>query len=182
MKRYISILLLFVVSGLHAQDMKKFFVNMPEVVAPLLTKVNREDCVDFLDSHMKAIVENKLGGKSELQLLTDNYFLMQLTEASTLQAKLLPLNDSINTLCVVKTITSPIPDSTIRFYDTDWQILPLQALPDSTVCYSQAQLSADNPSLILLNRRNEVNPDTHAMTLVTDTLAFRWSAGQFVRQ
>ncbi len=181
MKRYVSIFLLFVVVGLHAQDMKSFFVNMPEAITPLLTKVNREDCVDFLDNHMKAIVDNKLGGKSELLQLTDSYLFMQLTEASTLQVRLLPLNDSINVFCVVKTIKTPIPDSTIRLYDANWQLLPSQALPDSIAGYSQAQLSAEEPSLILTNRHNVVNPDTHAMTLVADTLAFRWSQGQFLR-
>ncbi|MDO4949305.1 MAG: DUF3256 family protein [Bacteroidales bacterium] len=182
MKRFVLTLFLLAVLSLHAQDMKNLFVNMPEAVAPLLTKVNREDCVDFLNSHMKAVVKNKLGGKSELQQLTDNYFLMQLTEVSTLQAKLLPLNDSINMLCVVKTNTSPIPDSTIRFYDTDWQILPMQAFPDSIAYYSQMQLSAKEPLLILTNRHNKVNPDTYAMTIVADTLTFRWSSRQFVRQ
>ena len=29
------------------------FIAMPDSVAPLLTKVNREDCVDFLASNMK---------------------------------------------------------------------------------------------------------------------------------
>lgn len=33
--------------SLYAQDMKTLFIAMPDSVAPLLTKVNREDCVDF---------------------------------------------------------------------------------------------------------------------------------------
>lgn len=33
------------------------FIAMPDSVAPLLTKVNREDCVDFLASNMKAEVK-----------------------------------------------------------------------------------------------------------------------------
>ena len=32
--------------SLYAQDMKTLFIAMPDSVAPLLTKVNREDCVD----------------------------------------------------------------------------------------------------------------------------------------
>jgi hypothetical protein len=36
--------------SLYAQDMKTLFIAMPDSVAPLLTKVNREDCVDFLAS------------------------------------------------------------------------------------------------------------------------------------
>ena len=37
---------------------------------PLLTKVNREDCVDFLASNMKAEVKNRFGKVSELKRLT----------------------------------------------------------------------------------------------------------------
>ena len=52
--------------SLYAQDMKTLFIAMPDSVAPLLTKVNREDCVDFLASNMKAEVKNRFGKVSEL--------------------------------------------------------------------------------------------------------------------
>ena len=45
------------VVGVQAQDMKALFVSMPDSIAPLLTKVNREDCIDFLASNMKAEVK-----------------------------------------------------------------------------------------------------------------------------
>ena len=54
--------------SLYAQDMKTLFIAMPDSVAPLLTKVNREDCVDFLASNMKAEVKNRFGKVSELKL------------------------------------------------------------------------------------------------------------------
>ncbi len=56
--------------SLYAQDMKTLFIAMPDSVAPLLTKVNREDCVDFLASNMKAEVKNRFGKVSELKRLT----------------------------------------------------------------------------------------------------------------
>ena len=42
--------------SLYAQDMKTLFIAMPDSVAPLLTKVNREDCVDFLASNMNCLL------------------------------------------------------------------------------------------------------------------------------
>ena len=53
--------MLLCVFSLHAQDMKTLFIAMPDSIAPLLTKVNREDCVDFLASNMKAEVKNRFG-------------------------------------------------------------------------------------------------------------------------
>ena len=48
--------------SLYAQDMKTLFIAMPDSVAPLLTKVNREDCVDFLASNMVICVVNTVCG------------------------------------------------------------------------------------------------------------------------
>ena len=55
------LLCVFSTLSAFAQDMKSVFVSMPDSVAPLLTKVNKEDCVDFLAYDMKAEVKNRLG-------------------------------------------------------------------------------------------------------------------------
>jgi hypothetical protein len=107
-----------------AQDMRGVFISMPDSVAPLLTKVNREDCVDFLDSNMKAVVRNRFDKESELKTLTKDYLLMQMTATSTMEIKLLPMNDSVKVVCVVRTVQTDVPDSDVRFYDTMWKELP----------------------------------------------------------
>ena len=56
-----SVVGLFSLTSLQAQEAKTLFVNMPDSLSPLLTKVNREDCIDFLESKMKAQVENRFG-------------------------------------------------------------------------------------------------------------------------
>lgn len=111
------------VLSLHAQDMKTVFIAMPDSVAPLLTKVNREDFVDFLASNMKAEVKNRFGKVSELKKLTDDYLFLQTTAGSSMEMKLLPLNDSVKVVCVVKTVCGPACDSEVRFYDTQWKQL-----------------------------------------------------------
>lgn len=108
-----------------AQDMRSVFISMPDSVAPLLTKVNREDCVDFLDSNMKAVVRNRFDKESELKTLTKDYLLMQMTASSTMEMKLLPMNDSVKVICVVRTVQTDVPDSDVRFYDTTWKELPV---------------------------------------------------------
>ena len=124
MKKIITILLALVsVACVQAQDMKTLFVSMPDSVVPLLTKVNREDCIDFLDSNMKAEVKNRFGKPSELKKLTADYLLLQTTPRSSVEMKLLPLNDSVKVVCVVNTICAPACDSEIRFYTAQWQEL-----------------------------------------------------------
>ena len=74
---------LFVSTALQAQEAKTLFVNMPDSLSPLLTKVNREDCIDFLESKMKAQVENRFGKKSEMTDLSKDYIRMQMSAQST---------------------------------------------------------------------------------------------------
>lgn len=120
MRKILLLFLSFCTMSMVAQDMKSVFIAMPDSVAPLLTKVNKEDCVDFLDSNMKAEVTNRLGGKAEMKTLTDDYMLMHITSNSTLEMKLLPVNDSVKIICMVKTVGSSAYDSEIDFYTSDW--------------------------------------------------------------
>ena len=114
---------LFVSTALQAQEAKTLFVNMPDSLSPLLTKVNREDCIDFLESKMKAQVENRFGKKSEMTDLGKDYIRMQMSVQSTWQMKVLALNDSTNVICTVSTACAPACDSSIRFYTDDWKPL-----------------------------------------------------------
>lgn len=124
MKKTLFIIgMLMCVVSLHAQDMKTLFIAMPDSVVPLLTKVNREDFVDFLASDMKAEVKNRFGKPSELKKLSDDYLFLQTTERSAMEMKLLPVNDSVKVICVVNTVCAPACDSEIRFYNTQWQEL-----------------------------------------------------------
>ena len=109
------------VTSAFAQDMKSVFVSMPDSIAPLLTKVNKEDCVDFLAYNMKAEVKNRFGGATELKVLTDDYLFLQTTANSSMEMKLLPVNDSTKVVCMIKTVCSSACDSEVHFYSSDWK-------------------------------------------------------------
>ena len=121
MQRILLIVLTFFCAlSVMAQNMKSVFVSMPDSITPLLTQVNKEDCIDFLDSGMKAEVTNRFGNKAEMKVLTDDYVLMQTTASSTLEMKLLPVNDTTQVICMVRTVCASACDSEIRFYASDW--------------------------------------------------------------
>ena len=172
MKQILTILILWICTmSVSAQEMKTIFVNLPDSIEPLLTKVNKEDCVDFLDSGMKAVVKNRFDRSAELKVLTSDYLQMQLSDVSTLELKLLPLKDSVRVICMVKTVCASACDSDIRFFDTKWNeldasdflkypvedafYLPSDSLTDdvqelrakSDICLMKASLSADDSSL-----------------------------------
>ncbi len=128
MKKSIAFLFLATIwiCSLHAQQAKNCFINMPDSMSSLLTSVNRADCIDFLESKMKAEVTNRFGGKSEMTELTPDYIRMQMTPQSTWQMKLLPVNDSTKIVCTVSTVCAPACDSDVHFYTTDWEELPAE--------------------------------------------------------
>lgn len=154
---FFSVAGLFSLTSLHAQEAKTLFINMPDSLSLLLTKVNREDCIDFLESKMKAQVDNRFGKKSEMTELGKDYIRMQMSPQTTWQMKVLALNDTTNVICTVSTACAPACDSSIRFYTTDWkaldesQFVTLPTMtdflntPDSTVIYNfdEARRSAD---------------------------------------
>lgn len=108
-----------------AQDITTYFNSIPDTVLPLLTPVNRADCIDFLQNQMRAEVTNRFGTKSEMTELTADYVAIRLTSQTSWQMKLLPLSDSTAVICVVSTSCAPACDSSLSFYSTDWKSLPL---------------------------------------------------------
>lgn len=110
----------FLMSPLSAQTAKQLFRAMPDSILPLLTANNRADCTDFMDSKMKAEVDNVFKEKTQMTDMTNDYIALRLSEASTWQMKLLPMNDSIKIICVINTVEGPVADSRIAFYSTSW--------------------------------------------------------------
>ncbi len=126
MKRYIIIIgVIFLACQMQAQQVRQSYINMPDSLSALLTKINREDFIDFLDSNMKAEVGNRLGGKTEMTRLTDDFIEVQSSSESSFQMKVLTKSDNSPLICIVSTVCGPACDSHINFYTIDWQ--PLNA-------------------------------------------------------
>ncbi len=175
MKQLVAILILWMCTvSAMAQDMKSIFVNLPDSIEPLLTKVNREDCVDFLDSNMRAVVKNRFGNSAELKVLTTDFLEMQLTAVSTMKLKLLPLKDSTNVICMVKTACAPACDSEIRFFDASWTELDasdfLQLPPEEAFYQSLDSLKAlqIKPDMLLMEA--SLSPDNFSLVFENTTL------------
>lgn len=199
---------MFCVMSVVAQNMKTVFVAMPDSVTPLLTKVNREDCIDFLDSNMKAVVKNRFGNVAEMKVLTDDYVLMQTSEVGMLEMKLLPLADSTKVICMVKTVNVPVADSSVRFYTSDWSqqldvkeflqlpsmdafFLPNDSLKDEAILtrkkadmhLMKAQLSKEDTFLTFTyttpDYLNEEDREKLLPHLRKEPIVLRWSEGKF---
>ncbi|MBM6781135.1 DUF3256 family protein [Bacteroides mediterraneensis] len=213
MKRLLIIwFILGICGGICAQDLKTLFVAMPDSLSPFLTEVNRADFGDFLESGMKAEVKNRFGNTSEMTKLTSDYLFLKSSSASTLELKLLPLNDSVKVICAVSTYFAPAGDSRIAFYDTNWKELPLSdfiQLPEEDEFYVKPQsdvqtdslrnlrtyadmylwtasLSADQPVLSITystpDYLDKKTADELKRYIVSTPLRYEWEDGKFVMQ
>ena len=107
--------------------MRDVFAAMPDSVAPLVTKNNRLDCIDFIENNMEAKARNVLDDYVTLEALTSDYARFRTSAASVLEMKLLPTSDSTSVLCLLRTAQTGEPDTsrrledtTIRFLHPDW--------------------------------------------------------------
>lgn len=129
MKRLLFILLSIIcISTSQARGIRDVFINMPDSLLPILTKVNRADCIDFLDYDMRALVKNRFDQESEMTRLTDDYIAMRLSSKHQFEMKLLPVGDSISIICTVQTVGDLVFDSRVNFYTTEWEPLKSQDL------------------------------------------------------
>lgn len=123
-----SILLSMLVFGVKAQDMAGIFAAMPDQKIPQLEHAWRKDLIDLYTGGKEAKLKNTMGGYSTLQKLTPDYLLLQPTERSTVEMKLLPLVNNTYIVCVVTTVKGPVADSRVEFFTTEWQPLTAEDL------------------------------------------------------
>ncbi|MDR1380144.1 MAG: DUF3256 family protein [Tannerella sp.] len=125
MKRLIfSLLFTFWAFCSTARNVEEFFTGMPADIIVQLEEAWRKDLVDLYKSGRTATLENTMQGKSTLLKLTDNYLLLQYTERSTVEMKLLPLVNNTHVICMITTVYAPVADSRVDFYTTEWNPLP----------------------------------------------------------
>lgn len=94
------------------------FREMPDSLMPYLSKNNRLDFIDFLDSNMKAEVKNKLGGTSQMLSIGADSLVLRMSPS--LRVDLLAID---STLVMVETFTvdSIYGQSRVHYYSSEWQ-------------------------------------------------------------
>lgn len=183
MKKILLLILMICTCSLQAQDMKSLFIAMPDSLAPLLTKVNKEDFGDFLASNMKAEVKNRLGKNSEMLKLTADYLDLKMSESSEVQMKLLPVNDSVKVVCVVHTYKGPATDSSIRFYNTQWEELPLSSyltLPKEDAFYKAPVAEADQETYHNLRKQADMYLFVAKLSEKDNTLLYSYTTPDYL--
>ncbi len=96
------------------------FTSAPAEVFPLLERNSRLDMIDYFRSGLETPTANRLDGGSRVTSLTDKEVALSLSDASCAQLVLLPAG-SDTLIAVVKTLSMPGKDSTVKFYTSSWK-------------------------------------------------------------
>lgn len=105
----------------NAKSMKELWATIPDALVPYVDHTHRLEMTDFIGMGLKGDVDNIMGSKSIMDTITNNFIHLTLSESSTMQIKRLPIVGGDSILCVVNTWMAPESESSVAFYDEQWQ-------------------------------------------------------------
>ena len=169
MKRVLIIVwLAFCVFQLKAQNMAEVFVSMPDEYVPQLEDAWRKDLVDLYNSGENAQLKNNMNGTSRLVKLTKDYLLLESTERTTLELKLLPLVNNTFIICKIITVKAPVADSRIAFFSPDWKPLNASDLLEPVTAGWFIREDADKTSIAFQEATSRLDMDLFEYKLSPD--------------
>lgn len=159
MRKLLLILLSTVsVCSLQAQTaVKSILASMPEEIVPYLNAEQRAELSRFTDTSDSLTVKNSLNGTTYIDSISDTYVRIKLSKMSDIQIKLLPLNDSVDIICTVKTVSEPVADSSVRFYSAEWgRLHDTFGVPDQNDPELMVSLLTARPDTMSTSRYDEL--------------------------
>ena len=121
MKKFLmAFLMAATLSQASAADvqLREVFKAMPDSLMPYLSKNNRLDFIDFLDSNMQAQVKNQLGGSSEMLSIADDSLSIRMNDALRIDMLLI---DSVVVMIETFKVDSVYGESSVHYYSLDWK-------------------------------------------------------------
>jgi len=162
-----------------AANLRTLFIDMPDSIMPALTKSERMDFLDYMDSGMKAKARNKLGGESEMTLFQDNMLSVKTSQAGRMDIVLFPCKKGSDVICVIKTVTARYDDSHLSFYDENWTPIDgkkLIELPKFDDYLTKEALKSD--SLDVFRKMSMLR--LQSITVVDGALEFRYTSLDYI--
>ena len=176
MKRLLTVMILaLAVTAVRAEDLRILFTGMPDSIMPALTRSDRMDFLDFMDSGMKARVRNKLGGESVMTQFEENMLTVVTSGAGRMDMVLFRMKDGSNLICIVNTVTAKYDDSRLSFYTENWNPVATADLIELPVIDDYLTKEAlKNDSLSLFKKKSVLR--LQAVTPLDGALEFRYTS------
>ena len=115
MKRIVTVIILALMATAgKATDLRTLFISMPDSITPTLTKSDRMDFLDYMDSGMKASARTKLGGESVMTRFDENMLSIQTSRSGRMDMLLLRKGKDETLICIIPK-DSQVPDPGCKF-------------------------------------------------------------------
>ena len=120
-----AVLLLVTTTSLLSQSISQYYTAMPDILNPVLSKKQRWELLEYYKAEMGDSIENRFGNQSHIVSLDtiNNHILVQNTGISTFEMMLFE-NGGDTLIGIIKTVCAPICQSSIDFYNPQWQKRP----------------------------------------------------------
>ena len=111
---------------LTGQTIEKWYVNMPDILNPTMTKQNRMELLEYHKAGQGDSIANRFGHPAFLVKLdtAQQHIVVKNTPTSTFEMKVFK-QDSTSIVGIIRTVCAPVCISTVEFYDTAWHSVPL---------------------------------------------------------
>lgn len=120
-KIFLILLVSFSLLPLNAQNMRQIWLEMPDSIVPYLNRSLRTELADYVTMGMKSEVMNALRDTTRIEKLTDDYILVQLSNATKLEIKSL----DASTIAMIQTWCGPLAESKLSLFTNNWEVKPL---------------------------------------------------------
>lgn len=133
-KIFLILLVTFSLLPLNAQNMRQIWLEMPDSIVPYLNRSLRTELADYVTMGMKSEVMNALRDTTRIEKLTDDYILVQLSNATKLEIKSL----DASTIAMIQTWCGPLAESKLSLFSNNWEakqlnidVSPMFVKPDT---------------------------------------------------
>lgn len=129
-----------------AQHIEKLYINMPEMLNPLLTTQQRHELLEYYKASQGDSITNRFGNQSRILILDtlNMQIKVQNSTRGVFDMKLLPLPNKTMAVGIIRTFCGPICHSAIEFYDTAWHKMDIKFVLPSCVEWLDTIKAADN--------------------------------------
>ena len=119
---------IFISMSSMSQTIEKWYVNMPDFINPTLTKQNRLELLEYHKAGKGDSIANRFGNQAYLLSLDtlQQQIVVKNTPSSAFEMKILNLEDGTAVLGIIRTVCAPVCMSSVEFYDTAWNVIPIQ--------------------------------------------------------
>ena len=125
---FFSLLIFNINFGVQAQDIIKYFTDMPAYLLPSLESSHKLELIENYQKTGKDTLENLFGGKVTLLDLDTvaDYISIRTTSVSRFEMMLFQREDKSSFITVINTVCAPVCSSYIHFYDTEWKEIRME--------------------------------------------------------